>query len=108
MSQYTGVLLLLSFDADRCNCNRNRKLGTSTAPTKAKSREPAYSQALNQIKIDKQGVKIQRVRQADRQAAKVDGVWCSDGEVGREKCWIQDKLCQKAVFSVSSERPVER
>jgi len=36
----------------------------------------------------------------------VDGVWCSDGEVGREKCCIQDKICQKAVFSVSSERPV--
>jgi len=26
--------------------NRNRKLKISTAPTKAKSREPAYSQAL--------------------------------------------------------------
>jgi len=28
--------------------NRNRKLEISTAPTKAKSREPAYSQALVQ------------------------------------------------------------
>jgi hypothetical protein len=44
--------------------NRNRKLETSTAPTKARSREPAYSQALNQNKIDRHGVKIQRVRQA--------------------------------------------
>ena len=87
--------------------NRNRKLGTSTAPTKAKSWELAYSQALNKNKIDRQRSKS-RVRQADRQAAKVGGVWCSDGEVGREKYWIQDKICQKAVFSVSSERPVER
>ena len=29
----------------------NRKLLISRAPTKAKSREPAYSQALNQNKI---------------------------------------------------------
>jgi len=49
---------------------RNRKLEISTAPTKAKSREPAYSQALIQNKI-----KIQRVRQADSQTAMVDGVW---------------------------------
>ena len=54
------------------NRNRNRKLDISTAPTKAKSREPAYSQALNQNRIDRQGVKIQRVRQADSQTAKVD------------------------------------
>ena len=32
--------------------NRNCKLEVSTAPTKAKSREPAYSQALVQINID--------------------------------------------------------
>jgi len=37
--------------------NHNRKLKISTAPTKAKSWEPAYSQALIQNKI-------QRVRQA--------------------------------------------
>src|SRR6218665_1150569 len=34
--------------------NRNRKLLISRAPTKAKSQEPAYSQALNQNKIDRQ------------------------------------------------------
>ena len=44
------------------NRNCNRKLETSTAPTKAESRDPTYSQALNQNKIDRQGVKIQRVR----------------------------------------------
>jgi len=33
---------------------RNRKLLISRAPTKAKSQEPAYSQALNQNKIDRQ------------------------------------------------------
>ena len=38
-------------------CIRNRKLGNSKAPTKAKSREPAYSQALDQNKIDRQQVR---------------------------------------------------
>ena len=42
--------------------NRNRKLEISRAPTKAKSREPAYSQALNQNRIDRQGSRIQTVR----------------------------------------------
>jgi len=35
---------------------RNRKLVISTAPTKAKSREPAYSHALIQNKIVRQRV----------------------------------------------------
>src|SRR6218665_3608228 len=35
-------------------CNRNRKLRISRASTKAKSQEPAYSQVLNQSKIDRQ------------------------------------------------------
>jgi len=52
----------------------HRNLEISTAPTKAKSRETAYSQALIQNKIDRQRVKIQSVRQADSQTAKVDGV----------------------------------
>src|SRR6218665_2102505 len=52
---------------------RNRNLQLSTAPTKAKSRETAYSQALNQNKIDRVGVKIQRVGQADSQTAMVGG-----------------------------------
>src|SRR6218665_3065244 len=47
---------------------RNRNLDISTTPTKARSREPAYSQALIQNKIDRQ---IQRVRQAGRQSE-----WC--------------------------------
>jgi len=51
-----------------------RKLEISTALTKAKSREPAYSQALNQNNIARQRVKIQRVRQADSQTVVVDGV----------------------------------
>src|SRR6218665_356640 len=55
--------------------NRNRNLEISTTPTKAKSREPAYSQALFQNKIDKQRVKIRRVRlQGGRQTAMMDGV----------------------------------
>ena len=62
-----------------------RNLKISTAPTKAKLREPAYSQALIQNKIDRQQVKT-TVRQADSQIDMVDSVqrtW--DGEGGREK-----------------------
>jgi|SRR6218665_283094 len=46
------------------------KLEISTAPTKAKSRESAYSQTLNQSKIDRLGL-----RSRDGQTAMVDGVW---------------------------------
>jgi len=38
------------------NHNHKRKLNISTALTKAKSREPAYSQADNPNKIDRQEV----------------------------------------------------
>src|SRR6218665_1130891 len=55
--------------------HRNRKLEISTAPTKAKSWEPAYSQALIK-KIDRQQVRSRESgRQADNQTAMVDGVW---------------------------------
>ena len=47
----------------------------SAAPTKAKSREPAYSQALNKNKIDRQRVKSRESgKQADSKAAMVGGV----------------------------------
>jgi len=67
--------------------SRNRKLKISIAPTKMKSLEPAYSQALIQNKSIAMS-QIQRVRQAGRQAdsqtAMVDGVWSLDGRtVGR-------------------------
>jgi len=55
-SAWTSLLGLCCYSITR---NRNRKLEISTAPTKANSREPAYSQALVQNKIDRQ-----RVRQA--------------------------------------------
>ena len=48
---------------------RNRKLLISRAPTKAKSQEPAYSQALNQNKVDRQR-STSRVRQADSQTGR--------------------------------------
>jgi len=48
--------------------NRNCKLQISTAPTKAKSREPAYSQALIQNKIARQRARS-RESQAHRQTA---------------------------------------
>src|SRR6218665_1628010 len=47
--------------------NRNRKLLISRAPTKAKSQEPAYLQALNQSKIDSQG---SRSRDSGRQTVR--------------------------------------
>jgi len=72
-------------------------------------REPAYSQALVQNKIDRQWVRSRESgRQADSQTAMMDGVWSLDGEGGREKRMNQDKICWRAVFSVWSERTVER
>src|SRR6218665_406372 len=47
--------------------NRNRKLLISRAPTKVKSQEPAYSQALNQNKIDRQR---SRSRESGRQTVR--------------------------------------
>jgi len=47
--------------------NRNRKLEVSTTPTKAKSRDQAYSQALIPNKTNGQRV---RVRQAGRQTVR--------------------------------------
>src|SRR5688572_29440711 len=47
--------------------NRNRKLDISKAPTKAKSRKPAYSQALNQNRIDRQRSKS---RESGRQTVR--------------------------------------
>jgi len=64
---------------------RNHKLEISTTPTKAKSREPAYSQALILNKVDRQRV---RSRQSDGY-----GVWSWDGEGGRENRLNQDMIC---------------
>jgi len=63
--------------------NRKRKLKISAAPTKAKSRKPAYSQALIQNKIDRQRF---RSTESGRQTIRrlVDSVWSGDGEGGRE------------------------
>ena len=57
---YTGVCLLCMYVfVQVCMCvrNRNLKLKISTAPTKAKSWEPAHSHALTQNKIDRQQVR---------------------------------------------------
>src|SRR6218665_1488985 len=60
-----------------------RKLLISRAPTKAKSQEPAYSQALNQNKIVRQGSRSRESgRQTDRRLW-----WMVFGvETGREAC----------------------
>src|SRR6218665_125897 len=62
---------------------RNRKLEIPRAPTKAKSQEAAYSQALNQNKIDRQR---SRFKESGRETVRrlwwiVFGV-----ETGREAC----------------------
>jgi len=61
--------------------NRNRKLDISTAPTKARSWEPAYSQALIQNKIDKQRV---RSRESGRQTVRWLWRMVFGVEMGRE------------------------
>ena len=76
---------------DLRNCNR--KLDISTAPTKARSREPAYSQALILNKIDRQRVKS---RESASQTAMVYGVWSWDVEGGREE---EDKSGQDLLKS---------
>ena len=60
---------------------RNRKLDISTAPTKARSREPAYSQALIQNKIDRQRV---RSRELGRQTVRRLWWMVFGVETGRE------------------------
>ena len=63
----------------------NRKLLISTASTKAKSREPVYSQGLNQNKID--GRSHDPESQTGRQSDGYDG-WCLElrrgGRYGEE------------------------
>ena len=61
----------------RMELNRNRKLQIYTAPTKAKSREPAYSQALVRNKIDRQRVRF-------RESGRVTGNEFLEGQVTSE------------------------
>src|SRR6218665_3174555 len=62
--------------------NRNRKLLISRAPTKAKSQEPAYSQALNQNKIDRQR---SRSRESGRETVRRLWWMVFGVETGREE-----------------------
>ena len=57
LTVYINVCVYISY-------RKNRKLDICTAPTKARSRDPAYSQILTQNKIDRQGV---RSRESGRQ-----------------------------------------
>src|SRR6218665_1501749 len=61
--------------------NRNRKLLISRAPTKAKSQEPAYSQALNKNKMDRQR---SRSRESGRQTVRRLWWMVFGVETGRE------------------------
>jgi len=73
------------------NSNHNRKLDISTAPTKARSREPACSQALVQNKIDRQRV---RSRESGRQTARRLWWMVFGVETGRE-VWRREWEIQK-------------
>src|SRR6218665_590172 len=71
-STCTTVGLYAVYHNRKCN----RKVEISTALAKAKWREPAYSQALVQNKINRQRVRCRESgRKADSQTAMVDGVW---------------------------------
>jgi len=61
--------------------NRNHKLMISRAPTKAKSQEPAHSQAVNQNKIDRQW---SRSRESGRQTVRRLWWMVLGVETGRE------------------------
>jgi len=78
--------------------HRNHKLEISRAPTKAKSREPAYSQALNQNKIDRQRSKS---RESGRQTVRrlwwmVFGVETEREVWGRR--WIRIGFAEEQCF----------
>src|SRR6218665_3220008 len=78
------------------SCNSN--LDISTAPTKAKSREPAYSQALIQNKSDRQ-----RVRYRVMQAGRVRQLWwmvfrVETGEGGRDGGQIRIGFVEEQCF----------
>jgi len=73
------------------NRNRNRNLATSTAPTKAKLREPAYSQALFQIKSVCKG-QSREVKQVDRETAKAGRVKSWNDEEVEEERGSQDRI----------------
>jgi len=60
--KYVIQLLLLT---------RHCSLNISKTVTKAKSQEPTHSEALSQNKIARQGVCIQKVKQAGRQTGNV-------------------------------------
>ena len=84
------------------SCKRRWVIVNSTflqRPQNGRTREPAYSQALVQNKIDRQ-----RVIHADSRTAMVDGVWSWDG---REVCRRgQNRISWRGVFLVWSERTV--
>ena len=69
----------------KVNRSRKRKLEMSTAPTKAKSREPSYSQAYIQNNIDRHRIRSRKSgRQTGRQIGRQSdghGGWCL--ELGR-------------------------
>ena len=52
MTRYYTVTRPISKSRNKYARNRNRKFLIFRAPKKAKSQEPAYSQALNQNKIN--------------------------------------------------------
>src|SRR6218665_2584262 len=92
--------------------NRNRKLLISRAPTKAKLQEPAYSEALNQNKIDSQR---SRSRESGKQTVRRLWWMVLGVETGRE-VWGRPSIrirfakeqCSMRVERDSNPRPFGR
>src|SRR6218665_2190047 len=70
--QYASVAMGENAPVSCCLCS-NRNLLISRAPTKAKSQEAAYSQALNQNKIERQR---SRSRESGRQTCSLGCIEC--------------------------------
>jgi len=81
--------------------NHNRKLEISRVPTKVKSREPAYSQALVQTKIDRQRV---RFRESGRQTVRRLWWMVFRVETGREVGEEDESTSHKIVNSTAATK----
>ena len=90
-------------DMHQFDHNSNRKLQISTAPTKAKSWEPAYSQALIQNKINRQWV---RSRESGRQTVRRLWWMVFGFETGREvgrRGWIRIGFVEEQCFQFGAK-----
>jgi len=74
--------------------------------TRASMQEPLHATALNQDKLDRQGLRGSSSRESDRQTAMVDGVWSWDGDGLMGRGWIMIGFIEEKLLSNSME-PLE-